>query len=299
MTDELDDYTVTVEPRELAAAERPRRLADVIGGKLGWQAPDLGRNGPEPDGYCHRCEREHACCRCDDGGWLRLAADPDDGRPVRVERVPNREPVFIAQCDCRWKAPRRPFDARRFGFPERLADVRIATWPGGSNTRPAIVAANYALEWPPRMPNLVFLGDVGRGKTGLACAIVREVYERHGIAGRVVTEARLLDRLRASFDEEAVERTDDVVQEYLRCPLLVVDDLGTSKPTEWVVDRVFAIIGGRLNAGAPTILTANNRTQDGSGWPRVDPRVKSRAMDASAGQWLEFDGPDYRMRRAG
>ena len=291
-----ENLTPTASP---TSGSEPRALAAILV-KAGWKhaAPDRDEY---PESYCHRCEREHVCCLCGDQGWLLTPKDriPDDGRPTRPASTQERYPYVLVLCHCRWES-RPPFDARRFGFPAMLANVTLDTWPGEPNTRPMIAARNYVIHWPPVLPNLVFLGDTGRGKTGLACAIVREVYERHGVGGRIVTEARLLDRLRASFGDDATESTDAIVQEYLRTPLLVIDDIGTSKPTEWVVDRVFAILGGRLNAGTPTIITANDRTADGSGWPRVDVRVKSRAMDRSAGVAVEFGGPDYRVEgRAG
>jgi len=301
MIDPDATYAVTVEPRDLAVTVAPKSLAEIIGAKVGWKSQAPEWKGREPENYCRRCEREHDCCQCDDQGWVLTPKGrlPEAGRPTRPASTQERYPNVLVLCHCRWES-RPPFDARRFGFPAMLANVTLDTWPGPPNTREMITARNYALHWPPEMPNLVFLGDTGRGKTGLACAILREVYERHGVGGRIVTEARLLDRLRASFGDDATESTDAIVQEYLRAPLLVVDDVGTSKSTEWVVDRVFAIVGGRLNAGMPTILTANDRTADGSGWQRVDARVKSRAMDRSAGTVLGFEGPDYRSaRRAG
>lgn len=200
---------------------------------------------------------------------------------------------MLVLCWCRWDA-RPAFDSRRHRFPAKLATVTLDSW-GPGNTRPRIVATNYVVSWPPVKPWLTFLGDTGRGKTGLACGIVRAVFERHGVAGQVWTMEAMLSRYKATFDDDSRrESTESVTDHLLGLPLLVVDDLGADKLTDWAEERIFALINGRYSALTPTIVTANEQSP---GFAGLHPRVKSRLYDATVGEVVAFTGPDRRVAR--
>mgnify|MGYP000908910947 CR=1 FL=1 len=255
-------------------------------------APDFARNGYRLPGWCDLHEEQHACCLCGDGGWVRMPRDPGDGRVVRAEMRGHGSLPVLVQCWCRADAVRPPFDARSHGVPVRLAGVSIASW-GPDNCREVILARNYVVSWPPAKPWLVFLGQAGRGKTGLAAGIVREVYERHGVKGRMTTVEGALARYRATFDDESrVETTDAVKQSHLAAPLLVLDDLGATKATAWAEETVFAVMNSRYEALAPTIVTAN---EENDGWAALHPRLRSRMLDVSSSVVHRFSGPDRRL----
>lgn len=255
-------------------------------------APDFGRNGYSLPDWCEAHEREHRCCVCDDAGFVRMARDPGDGRYVRAEMRGHRDLGVLVQCWCQAEMARPPFDPKRAGCPQRLADVTIASW-GPANCREVIMARNYAIAWPPAKPWLMFLGPAGRGKTGLAVGIVRELHERHGVAGRMTTVERALARFKATFDDESrTETTEQVMQSYLAAPLLVLDDLGATKATAWAEETVFAVLNSRYEAMAPTVVTAN---EENDGWQSLHPRLRSRLLDVSTGVVHRFQGPDRRQ----
>lgn len=258
-------------------------------------APDFAKNGRAPEGWCERHEEIHSCCICRDGGWIPEPPDrADDGRPVRRQAgdLTTGYLHVLVLCWCRWDS-RPPFDPKRHRFPMRLEGATLESWPGARNSRPRIAAANYVLRWPPEKPWLTFLGGTGRGKTGLACGIVREVWERHGVAGQVWTMEEILSRYKATFDEDSRRETTEAVTEHLlTLPLLVVDDLGAEKLTDWTDERTFALINGRYSGMKPTIVTGN---QESPGFAGLQGRVKSRLMDASIGEWMVVEGPDRRL----
>lgn len=257
-------------------------------------APDFERNGYRLPDWCEAHEAEHRCCVCDDAGWVRMARDPGDGRAVRAHQTGHRALGVLVQCWCVAERGRPAFDPRKAGIPQRLAEATIASW-GADTSREVILARNYVVAWPPQRPWMVFLGQAGRGKTGLAVGVVREAYERHGVQGRMTTVERALARFKATFDDDSrMETTEQVMQAYLSAPLLVLDDLGATKATPWADETVFAVLNSRYEALAPTIVTAN---EENEGWQALHPRVRSRLLDTSTSVVQRFTGPDRRVAR--
>ncbi len=98
---------------------------------------------------------------------------------------------------------------------------------------------------------LIIRGKVGRGKTYSACAILRAVCPV--MLARFTTAIAMLDAIRATFkstDSEEVARA-----RYTHVPLLVIDDLGKEKPTEWMLSTIFSIIDERYSFQRATIIT--------------------------------------------
>lgn len=208
---------------------------------------------------------------------LSLAkGDPGFGRSVLCWCVgmPAAKPVF---------------DPDRHGIPPALATATLANWHPG-NARPRLASQSYALgEWPPEKPQLVLFGPPGRGKSHLGAAIVRAVWEKHGVVGAFIEVPELMDRLRATFSDDASETTEGVMGWLERVPLLVLDDLGQDKQTEFVSGRVFRMVNHRYSHRLPTVITLNQRQFDG-----LDMPVQSRLRDRTAGELVEVTGTDRR-----
>lgn len=97
--------------------------------------------------------------------------------------------------------------------------------------------------------NLVLAGDVGVGKTHAAYAIGNWAVERgHGVEAWHVHD--LLEAMRPDGDRYAYERA-------CRVPLLVLDDMGAVKPTDWARDQMVALMNARVAAEKRTVLTTN------------------------------------------
>jgi DNA replication protein DnaC len=125
-----------------------------------------------------------------------------------------------------------------------------------------MMARHYAQEFIPGvrdqdLPGLLLSGSVGVGKTHLAAAILRSTIETKGIEGRFVTVPALLDRLRASYDNGATETPAQILRPIMGADLVVIDELGASRPTDWVFDTIELLIGSLYNAMRPVIVTTN------------------------------------------
>lgn len=104
--------------------------------------------------------------------------------------------------------------------------------------------------------SLMIWGDPGNGKTHLAAAIVNELSKKGYI---VVFQSvpELLQRIRSTFNSENKENETQIMRALLECDLLILDDIGAEKTTEWVEEKLFNIIDGRYRKELPTLYTSN------------------------------------------
>lgn len=104
--------------------------------------------------------------------------------------------------------------------------------------------------------SLMVWGEPGNGKTHLAAAIINELSKKGYI---VVFQSvpELLQRIRSTFNSENKENEPQIMRALLECDLLILDDIGAEKTTEWVEEKLFNIIDGRYRKELPTLYTSN------------------------------------------
>ncbi|MBO4915248.1 MAG: ATP-binding protein [Oscillospiraceae bacterium] len=117
---------------------------------------------------------------------------------------------------------------------------------------------DYAYEFSSRSGNLLLSGDPGLGKTFLSASIARVVSD----AGHSVvydTASHIFSRFEAQkFDRgDEDDSADQDVSRYMRCDLLIIDDLGTEMTTAFVQSVLYQIINNRLITGKKTIISTN------------------------------------------
>ncbi|WP_371773490.1 ATP-binding protein [Streptomyces sp. NBC_01438] len=140
-------------------------------------------------------------------------------------------------------------------------------------------------------PSLLMAGVVGAGKTHQAYGAVRRLVESGvGVRWRATTAADLYADLRPRPGVGS-ERELAAVS---RCPLLIVDDLGAAKASEWTEEITYRLINRRYNFELPTLITTNLTIRDFRAY--LGDRVASRLAQMTTR--VEFDEVDRRRLRA-
>ncbi|PGH49698.1 ATP-binding protein [Streptomyces sp. Ru87] len=135
--------------------------------------------------------------------------------------------------------------------------------------------------------SLLIVGTTGTGKTHQAYGAVRSLL----IAGvrlrwKAVTAADLYAELRPRPGHDGERELLDLA----RCPLLIIDDLGASKHSEWTEEITMRLINRRYNAMLPTLITTNLGMADLRA--HIGDRVASRLTEMT--DRVILDGPDRR-----
>ena len=142
-------------------------------------------------------------------------------------------------------------------------DATLANFKTSRTTETAhLMARRFVEEFSPiavgpRVPGLLLTGSVGVGKTHLAAGIIRALVEKLGIEARFVDVRELLDRLRSSYGDDARESHGQILYPILSADLVVIDELGAARPSDWVFETIELLIGGLYNRMAPVVVTTN------------------------------------------
>ena len=140
---------------------------------------------------------------------------------------------------------------------------------------------------------LTLLGEYGTGKTHLAMAAVYALLDQ-GQRAWFTTAGELLDRWRSRYGKEEMDFGQMFQSDCLRPSLVVVDDLGSERGTEWAMERLTMFLDTRYGRNLPTIITTNNDKPTLA--RRSGGRIADRVFDHHTGkvQVVVMDCPSYR-----
>lgn len=145
---------------------------------------------------------------------------------------------------------------------------------------PFEVAPKRAQEWARKCwkgdsRNLVFIGDSGEGKTEAACALLGAMAPH--VRCRFATFGDILREVRATYGADGTEV--GVMGKWEGCAVLCLDDLGKERPTQDVLDKLFALIDHRYRRGRATIFTTQYKTPS-----ELGARLMSQGGDAETAE---------------
>lgn len=242
------------------------------------------------------CECVGRCPSCQDTGWVSANDDP---------RGPK------TRCTCQLVHRRRHlFDQAH--IPARHAESTLSSFQiQGPSHQIAIAAAmGFLQNFRPDAPSrgLILYGEVGRGKTHLLCAIVRELVLEHGVSARFTEFSHLVADLKVAFERGA--GAADVLSQNVSVDVLAIDELGKGRNTEFEGTVVDEVVSRRYNANTTMLGTTNyepgpstghvtaNLSRPGNTRPRLvdrlGDRVYSRIEDMC--DFVAVQGEDFRLR---
>jgi len=206
------------------------------------------------------------------------------------------------RCDC-WRdglTTRLLQDARIPPRYKRCALDTFITYPNEKLINAVRQAQRFAAEFPQREKGLCLIGPPGIGKTHLAVAALRKVIIEKGARGLFYDTRDLLRVIRSTYNPLVRTAEMDILRPVMEADLLVLDDLGSEKTSEWVEETMNLIVNTRYNERRHTIFTSNFDdtpdadvdAQDFSLKERIGFRIHSRLHEMC--DFLEFDGADFR-----
>jgi DNA replication protein DnaC len=236
---------------------------------------------------------------------------------LRVETPPSISPGSCGTCNgTGWEFIEskgvRPCNCRKAGLrlklingariPERYKNCSLQNYEPAQGNISQMRAINFAHrlvhDYPAVERGLLFTGSVGVGKTHLAVGILRGLMEK-GIPCMFWEYGPLLKTIQASYNKASQASEMDILEPVFQTDVLLLDELGALKPSEWVLDMIRFIIGTRYSENRLTIVTTNYADAiTGSGEDlledRIGARLRSRLFQMC--KTVAIDGEDYRRR---
>jgi DNA replication protein DnaC len=219
----------------------------------------------------------------------------------------------VTRCDCQLRARAQTLLASA-RIPKRYELCELGNFEFDGNYRalsPARMAAcRFVEEYPIDKTGLMLIGTIGVGKTHLAVGMIKELILGKGIACLFYDYRELLKEIQNSYNHSVKTTELDVLRPIFQTEVLVLDELGATRPTDWVSDTVSLILNTRYNDKLTTIITTNfldgqsaeadarqgikrvNR-EDTLG-DRIGDRMRSRLLEMCV--IVNMQGQDYRER---
>jgi DNA replication protein DnaC len=166
----------------------------------------------------------------------------------------------VTRCDCRMKARADALLAAA-RIPRRYEHCELSNYDFEGPHRhlaPARMAAcKFVEEYPLESTGLLLIGSIGVGKTHLAVGIVKELIAGKGIPCLFYDYRELLKEIQNSYNQSVNVTELEVLRPVFETEVLVLDELGAVRPTDWVWDTVSLILNTRYNENRTTLITTN------------------------------------------
>ena len=223
------------------------------------------------------------CDRCGGSGYVGATMCECLAELCRQEQ--KKELTFL-------NVGRETFDQFRLDYYSDAYDPKAGASPRTVMGRNLSICRIYAQQFSLKSGNLLFNGGTGLGKTFLSACIARTVADRgfsvvYESAGHLFSK---LERARFSGDEQA--RLE--VKKYTTCDLLIIDDLGTEMPGQFVTSALYNLLNDRLLAGKPMVISTNLNVME-----ELPKRYSAQIVSRLQGSFklLPFVGEDIRVKK--
>jgi DNA replication protein DnaC len=221
----------------------------------------------------------------------------------------------VARCECRLKS-RADSLLGLARIPKRYEHCELSNFefdgPHANLMKARMAACKFVEEYPLDNTGLLLIGSIGVGKTHLAVGIIKELVLSNGVPCLFYDYRELLKQIQNSYNESVKATELEVLRPVFETEVLVLDELGAVKPTEWVWDTVSLILNTRYNDSRTTIITTNypdDAARDSNGASefaraqraarsetlgnRIGERMRSRLHEMC--RIIKMEGADFRQ----
>lgn len=235
---------------------------------------------------------QDACKKCHGSGWLvKNHKGIDVAHPCPSCRTERRKSHLVQSAQIPPRYMKKGFDAY-YPFENRSQEHALKK------------SLEYVERYPDVVRGLLFAGPCGVGKTHLSVAILKTLVQEQFISARFIDEAEFLRRLQYSYGPDSPDTERDVLLPLMEVDLLIWDDLGTGRATEWARETIRMVLNHRYTYNKQTILSTNRSVEEQSNQTssrreeslseRIGHRLYSRLMEMC--EVIEIHGPDARTR---
>jgi DNA replication protein DnaC len=244
------------------------------------------------------------CPLCAGSGWKPVPGAPERG---------------VTRCDCQLQARGGAMIAAA-RIPKRYEHCELSNFttdfPGADRSiaLAQISASRFVQEFNSRDgAGLLLVGGIGTGKTHLAVGILKELIAARGSACLFCDYRELLKQIQNSYNDSVKATELQVLRPVFEAEVLLLDELGAVKPSEWVWDTVSLILNTRYNDNRTTIITTNFADEPAASvarppslsparaaareetlGDRIGERMRSRLHEMC--RIVKMDGPDFRQK---
>jgi DNA replication protein DnaC len=240
-------------------------------------------------------EEPQSCPICGGTGWKDVV-----GSERRVTR-----------CNCYWQTQAKHLLGVS-EIPARYVDCEFLNYETGGNDGLAaakIKIETWAGQYPVDRSGLLLVGPSGVGKTHLSVAVLKRLTQK-GVHCLFCDYRELLKKIQNSYNPSVQTTELDLLRPIFETEVVLLDDLGAVKPSEWVWDTVSLILNARYNEKLTTIITSNFLDGASAAAERVDgprraareetlgdrigERMRSRLFEMC--RLVQVNGKDYRQK---
>jgi DNA replication protein DnaC len=238
--------------------------------------------------YCPYCKREVPEKEIEILGKKRIV-QPKCDCEVEAALAPIRE----AQKRSKELELKRLFSIHDLG--ERFNESNFTNFIDRNGSERCLnLAKKYVEEFDSwKGESLMFWGEPGNGKSHLATAIANELTAK-GKQIVFISMPDLLEKIKATFNRNSNETEEQIMKGLQLCDLLIIDDIGAEKVSDWVQEVIFRIVDGRYKRMKPIMATSNLEPKELA--ERIGKRAYDRLIEIS--QPIKNEATSYRREKA-